>query len=77
MDLLQFLEVFNGVVSFRCNPVQHHVYVDATLISLGVCGNRVYAAQIPESLRAIYSITHYEMLNIVVAVKAWAHLWQN
>ena len=40
---LKFLRVFNGVVSFRCHPVQHHVYVDATLTGLGgVWGNRIY-----------------------------------
>ena len=61
LDLLwfiRFLHVFNGVVSFRRNPAQHHVYIDTTLTGLGgVWGNRVFAASIPAPFRDIYSIT--------------------
>ena len=59
MDLLwfiQFLQVFNGTVSFRRNPVQHHVYVDATLMGLGaVWGDKIYAAPIPMRRLFYYS----------------------
>ena len=75
---IQFLSTFNGVVSFRRNPIHHHVCVDATLKGIiGVWGDWVYAARIPETLQGVYSITHYEMYNIMVAIKVWAHLWQD
>ena len=68
---IRFLKFFNGVVSFRHNSVilsrifGH--YINWTRRHLG---NHVYAARIPETLQSIYSITHYEMFNFVVAVKA-------
>ena len=81
MDLLwfiQFLRVFNGMVAFKRNPVEHHIFVDATLMGLGaIWGNKTYTTTIPDELRDIFSITQYKMYNIVVAVNTWAHLWQD
>ena len=75
---IQFLIPFNGIVTFRCSPVLYHVFVDATLVGMGaVWGKRVYTAGIPWELWGRYSITQYEMYNIVVAAWTWGHLWQD
>ena len=59
-------------------PIHHHVYMDATITEIGgVWGRRVYTVRIPVTLQHIYSITQYEMYNIVVAVNMWGHLWQD
>ena len=74
----RFLHAFNGVVSFRRDPVSIHAYVDATLTQLGEAwGNRVYALKIPLELGENLSITHYELFNITVALKLWGNSWRD
>ena len=81
MDLLWFLKLlhsFNGVVVFRRNPVSQVVHVDATLTRVGgIWGSRAYTAEIPYDISSHASITHLEMYNIVIALRVWAHEWQN
>ena len=73
-----FLHSFNGVVSFRRDPVSIHGYVDATLTDLGgAWGDRVYAVKIPLDLGDSLSITHYEMFNITVTLKLWGNNWKD
>ena len=40
-------------------------------------GSLVYSIEIPQDLKGNYSITHYEMYNITVALKIWVRRWQN
>ena len=81
MDLLWFLKLlnsFNGVVVFRRDPVSQVVHVDATLTRVGgIWGSRAYTAEIPHDISSHVSITHLEMYNIVIALRLWAHEWQN
>ena len=73
-----FLQSFNGVVTFKRLPIQEHVFVEATLTGLGgVWGNHAYAARIPDHLLNRYSITQYEMYNIVVALWTWGYMWKD
>ena len=75
---IRFLQSFNGMVTFKRLPKQEHIFVDATLTGLGgVWGNNAYAARIPEHLLNRYSITQYEMYNIVVALWTWGYMWKD
>ena len=48
------------------------------MISAGLTwGNYVYSASIPDQLVNTYSITQYEMYNVVIALKIWAWDWEN
>ena len=75
---IRFLKTFNGTVRFRRESVAHEAHVDATLTGIGgAWGNRVYAERIPDHLINKYLITKYEMYNVVIALKVWAHAWKN
>ena len=75
---IHFLQSFNGVVAFKRLPIQEHVFVDTTLTGLGgVWGNHAYTARIPDHLLNRYSITQYEMYNIVVALWTWGYMWKD
>ena len=75
---IRFLQSFNGVVTFKRSPIQEHVFVDATLTGLGgVWGSHAYTARIPDHLLNRYSITQYEMYNIVVALWTWGYMWKD
>ena len=81
MDLLWFVKLlnsFNGVVAFRRSPVSQVVHVDATLTRVGgIWGSCAYTAEIPHDISSNASITHLEMYNIVIALRLWAHEWQD
>ena len=75
---LRFLKTFSGTVRFRRESVANEAQVDATLTGIGgAWGNRVYAERIPNHLINKYSITQYEMYNVVIALKIWAHAWKH
>ena len=44
--------------------------------ALGVYKNYIYTLAIPLNFRQ-YNIVHLEMVNVVVALKAWGQLWAN
>ena len=70
-----FLTSFNGVTMYDRRPVNGIVYLDASLTGLGACyNNLVYTLPIPPGFNN-YTIVHLEMLNVLVALKLWAHLW--
>ena len=58
-------------------PLHRHIYFDTSLESLGSCyDNKVYALGIPRGYNN-YNIAHLEILNVVVALKIWGHVWAN
>ena len=71
----RFLIKFNGVAFFFHDPVHFHIELDASLQGLGaVCGTEVYAVPIELGHKG-YQIVHLEMLNILVALRVWTHVW--
>ena len=63
--------------NLRNPPAYEAIEIDACLE--GIWGNRVYASSIPDILRLQpeMSITQYEMLNILVALHVWGHMWHH
>ena len=48
--------------------------LDASLQGLGaMCGHEIYAIAFPKGYK---NFVHLEMVNILVAVRTWAHQWQ-
>ena len=76
-----FLPRFNGTTTFVHElPFKAHtIEIDACLLSVGgVWDNKVYTAPIPGYWKAKnLSITHFEMLNIIVALHLWKYEWRN
>ena len=74
--ITRFLPQFNGVAFFSHNPIHTHVKLDASLQGLGaMCGQEIFAIALPKGYQN-YNIVHLEMVNILVAVRTWAHQWQ-
>ena len=70
-----FVPKFNGTAFFVHDRVHHEIELDASLQGLGArWGNRVYASTLP-NLYASMTIIHYEMLNILVAIRTWGTGW--
>ena len=62
---LTFMHSFNGIMYFNKPPVQHHVYVDASMKYLGsTWGSQVYSTVVPVDLIGDRSITQYELSNV-------------
>ena len=57
----------------------HTIAIDACLRSVGgIWNDKVYTALIPKNiLDQNLTITHYEMLNIIVALNIWKEEWRN
>ena len=77
-----FMPTYNGLTTYdhRNPPAYETIEIDACLEGIGgVWGNRVYASSIPDILRSHpeMSITQYEMLNILVALRVWGHMWRH
>ena len=72
-----FLKQYNGVTFYDNHDIQDTVHLDASLQGLGgVYQNMVYALTIPLGFMQ-YSIVHLEILNLIVALKLWGHLWRD
>ena len=78
-----FAQKFNGVAFFDKRPVKVMIELDASLTGIGgVCGNFVYTVPISliqhhEENSVFFSIVHWEMYNILVALKLWGGAWKN
>ena len=73
---LLFLPNFNGITYIQKPdiPGAQTLYVDASLTGLGgVWQNQVYATPIFDIYDTPLKIVHLEMLNLVIALKLWAH----
>ena len=72
------MKTFNGVVMFRNTKIQHNIYVDASLESLGgAWGSRVYSVPIPFDVIGYAAITQYEMYNVLLALRILARDLEN
>ena len=72
---LKFLPTFNGVTLFDQRPVDGAIQLDASLQGLGaVWGSQIYALDVPRGYLS-FQIVHLEMLNILVALRAWGSHW--
>ena len=70
-----FLSQYNGTSFFDHKPIHHVVELDACLVGLGGrCGHLVYHLPIVKHY-ANLTIVHLEMVNILVALRVFAHLW--
>ena len=55
-----------------------HLYVDACLTGIGAfVDGQVYHCEIPHCYRLSLTIVHFEMLNVMVALRLWGELWEN
>ena len=71
----QFTKVFNGTAFFHHTHHHGRIELDASLQGLGAnFNNEVYAIPIVKNLKQ-FGIVHLEMLNIMVAIRVWAHQW--
>ena len=77
---LTFLPAYNGV-SYICKQlvdVHQSLHLDASLTGMGaVWKDRVYATPIHNCADLDLKIIHLEMLNIVIALRTWGHLWRH
>ena len=76
----EFLPSFNGISYISKPNVDHNqsLFLDACLTGMGaVWRNRVYATPIHNYADLKLTILHFEMLNIVIALRIWGHLWQH
>ena len=70
-----FVPKFNGTAFFVHDKVHHEIELDACLQGLDArWGSTVYPLRLPNSL-ANMTILHYEMLNILVAIRTWGTGW--
>ena len=77
---LVFLPKFSGVTYIRKFeiPHSHTLYVDASLTGLGgIWNDEVYATPIFNVYQRTLKIVHFEMLNLVIALKLWAVQWSH
>ena len=75
---IRFLPHFAGSTKIFKSEMKHmqSLYIDTCLTGVGgTWANRVYAAPVPTFVNTELHITHFEMLNILVALMLWAHHW--
>ena len=73
------MQTFNGVTRIHNKHMEPtHLYIDACLTGVGgYTDAHVYYHEIPQCYRLGLAIIHYEMLNVVVAFRLWAHMWED
>ena len=77
---LRFAPQFNGTTTYDHVVIDQMetLHIDACLTGVGgVWKNNVYMCDIPDDMNQNngYNITHFELINILVALKIWGHLW--
>ena len=78
--VLGVLPSFNGVCYMSKPSIDdsQSLFLDASLTGMGaVWRDRVYATHIHNCPDLKLTIVHFEMLNIVIALRIWGHLWQH
>ena len=73
-----FLSSFNGNSKIFKSPLlaNNQQFIDACLTGVGgIWGHKVYTVPIPHFQDFYPSITHLEMLNLLVAFRLWANHW--
>ena len=77
---IRFLHQFNGKAILVKNPIQqpHTLHIDASLTGLGrVWGNSVYSTPIYPFPTFEMGIVHWEMFNVLLALRVWGHHWKH
>ena len=77
---LTFLPTYNGVSYIKKTEVEdsQSLFLDACLTGMGaVWRNKVYATPIHNFGDLKLSIVHFEMLNLVIALRVWGSSWQH
>ena len=74
-----FMHNFNGITKIHDQPNKcTHLYVDACLTGIGAfVDGQVYHHEIPYCYRLSLTIVHFEMLNVMVALRLWGESWTN
>ena len=79
--LLKFLPLFNGTTKYVHEVIEEMetLHIDACLQSVGgVWKLYVYSGKLPHIFHGNeFSITHCEMINILVAIRIWGNCWRN
>ena len=80
--LIHFIPQFNGYSKYVKAPIKfmHTTAIDACLTGVGgVWGNEIYTAQLPREWvgNNNYNINHFEMVNILVAIRLWGEQWSH
>ena len=79
--LLKFLPLFNGTTKYVHEIIEEMetLHIDACLQSVGgVWKQYVYSGKLPHIFHGNeFSITHCEMINILVAIRTWGKYWTN
>ena len=79
--LLRFLPLFNGTTKYIHGVIEEMetLHIDACLQSVGgVWKQYVYTGKIPDIFQKNhFAITHYEMVNILVAIRTWGKQWES
>ena len=77
---IRFLPQFNGKAILVKSPIQqpHTLQIDASLTGLGgVWGSRVYTTPIYPIPTFEMGIVHWEMFNILLALRVWGDHWKH
>ena len=77
---IRFLPEYNGIVFIDKQKLggNETLYIDACLTGMGgVWNDKVYSTPIFGIPQKFFNITNLEMLNILIALRVWAHQWAN
>ena len=71
------LKAYNGDTMYHVTPLHEQVHFDASLQGLvGYFKNYVYSISVSLNFMN-YNIARLEVVNVVVILKVWGHLWAN
>ena len=73
------MQSYNGISILNKAELSSNcqIFLDASLEGIGaVWGERCYGAPIPYFPSVNMHITHLEMINMVVTLRTWGHLWK-
>ena len=72
----KFLANSNGKVVMDISRPSMDVFVDVSLAGVGAKWNEnVYASDYPNNFCSSLTIFHFEVVNILVILRLWAHFW--
>ena len=79
---IKFLPVFNGSTTYNHKDIAcaQSLAIDVCLQRVGgVWNDNVYTSMLPDLIKdnEQLNITHFEMVNMIIAVKLWGHQWKH
>ena len=68
-----FLQIFNGTVEIQKKfKTTHQIFVDASFYEVGAkWDDQVFSCTIPNNLKGVGSIVHFEAANVLLTVQCW------